>query len=161
MTTRPLSRLLLWCSNRASSSANALSLVDIFYTFIAITKAKIILYKACKCDSSIAIGVYRVVTLAYIQGLQNQYGIRNILKPCQELHFNYCIRYSLQICRAYRYRGAPFQLQYGTSIFNMKLQPKSPNPQHKFQQTKHNARWRRWRPEIGGQCRSSRRADHL
>ena len=59
--------------------------------------------------------------------------------------FNYCIRYSLQVCRAYRYGGAPyskvvrsteqpphiqiwapFRLHYGASIFNMKLQPNNP-----------------------------------
>jgi len=116
---------------------------------IAITKVKIIiLYKACKCDSSIAIGVCRVVTLACMRELQNQYGIWNssstargsILKRCQEPHFSYCIWYSLQICRAYRYGGAPYskvirsaeqqphiqiwapdRLYYGASIFNMKL----------------------------------------
>jgi hypothetical protein len=31
-----------------------------------------------------------------------------ILKWCQEPYFNYCIQYSLQICRAYRYGGAPY-----------------------------------------------------
>ena len=68
-----------------------------------------------------------------------------ILKRCQEPHFNYCIQYSLQICRAYRYGGAPyskvvrfterpphihirapFPLQYGASILNMEVQPNDP-----------------------------------
>ena len=32
----------------------------------------------------------------------------SLLKRCQEPHFNYCIRYSLQIWRAYRYGGVPY-----------------------------------------------------
>ena len=50
----------------------------------------------------------------------------SILKRCQEPHFNYPIRYSLQIYRACGYGGAPDRLYYGTSIFNMKLQPNDP-----------------------------------
>ena len=76
---------------------------------IAITKVKIIiLYKACKCDYSIAIRVcgvailQEVVTLVRMRELHidMEYGTGArgyILKRYQEPHFNYCIQYSLQI----------------------------------------------------------------
>jgi hypothetical protein len=75
---------------------------------IAITKVKIIiLYKACKCDCSIAIGACGVAILQEVVSARMQElhidmeygtGARSyILKRCQELHFNYCIQYSLQI----------------------------------------------------------------
>ena len=124
---------------------------------IAIMKVKITTsYKACKCDCSIAVracGVaisQEVVTLAYMRELyikmEHWKGARSyILKWCQELHFNYCIQYSLQIWRACRYGGAPywnvvrsterqphiqiwapFPLQYGASIFVTEVQPNDP-----------------------------------
>ena len=74
-----------------------------------IIKVKIITsYKACKCDYSIAIGVcgvailQEVVNLARMRELhiEMEYGTgarSYILKRFQELHFNYCIQYSLQI----------------------------------------------------------------
>ena len=72
-------------------------------------KVKImILYKACKCNSSIAVKVcgvtilQEVITLARMWELQinTEYGMgarSYILKRCQEPHFNYCLQYSLQI----------------------------------------------------------------
>ena len=119
---------LLWRSNGASSSANVVAHgrrlrrppCSSPYQYaeyepppgnklIAIMKVKImILYKACKCDCSIAIracGVaisQEVVTLARMRELHIniEYGTgarSYILKWCQEPHFNYYIQYSLQI----------------------------------------------------------------
>ena len=74
-----------------------------------ITKVKIItLYKAYKCDCSIAIGAcgvaisQEVVNLVRMRELhiETEYGTgaqSYILKRSQEPHFNYCIQYSLRI----------------------------------------------------------------
>ena len=58
---------------------------------------------------------HHIITLARMRELhiEMEYGTgarSYILKWCQEPHFNYmyCIQYSLQICRAYRYGGAPY-----------------------------------------------------
>jgi hypothetical protein len=77
---------------------------------IAITKVKkIISYKDCKCDYSIAIGAcgvtisQEVVTLARMRELHinMEYGTGArgyILKRCQEPHFNFCLP---TICSTY------------------------------------------------------------
>ena len=69
---------LLWCINGASSSANALSAIDAFYTFVEAvvelqrrarsakeceSNKKITSYKACECNSSITIGLCGVAIL--------------------------------------------------------------------------------------------------
>jgi len=73
---------------------------------ITITKVKIIiLYNACECDCSIAIGTcgiaisQEVVNLARMRELHIEMEYRTgargyILKRCQDLYFNYCIQYS-------------------------------------------------------------------
>jgi hypothetical protein len=115
---------LLWYINGASSSVNALSAIDAFYTsrrsrsrvtatpampatpaapagnkLIVITKVKIItLYKACKCDSSIAIGLCGIAILQEVVHTRSRliWDMErelegDILKWCQEPHFNYRI----------------------------------------------------------------------
>ena len=108
LTLSTLSPIL--CRSRSRATA----------TPIPITKVKILLlYTACKCYSSIAIRVrgvatsWEVVTWTHMRELQieTEYvtGARSYtLKRSQEPHFNYCIRYSLQIWRAYRYGEASY-----------------------------------------------------
>ena len=76
---------------------------------VAIIKIKIITsYRACRCDSSIVIGVgggaisQEVVALACMQELQIDLEFKSGVQSsrlnwCQEPQFNYCIQYSFQI----------------------------------------------------------------
>jgi hypothetical protein len=102
--------------NRGNCSVALVEASDLtakFVVFIAITKVKIIVsYKACKCDSSVAIRLCRVAELQkVVRRAPDWYGIWNgSLKATYwngAKNFNR-IQYSLQFWRAYRYGGTPY-----------------------------------------------------